>query len=156
MTLWSVQLRQEIDGPQCEELEFVPYGQILQNSGSERGAESCPDKRKTPHISHSQGQGDLPNCTRTERLLGGQKGSDVNLPISLFARIQSWLRGAHAHMGGPWDKPNMDPEPGKTRCLAKGNLEEINIPCKWFKLPQGRDSLSEFARMSIHMYPFSS
>ena len=49
------------------------------------GAEPCPDNRA--HISHSRGQGDLPDYTRTERLLGDQKGSDVNLLIALFTRI---------------------------------------------------------------------
>ena len=53
----------------------------------EGGAEPCPDKRQRPHISHSQGQEDLPNYTCTERLLGDQKRSDVNLPISLFTRL---------------------------------------------------------------------
>ena len=51
------------------------------------GAEPCPDKRQRPHISHSQGQEDLPNYTCTERLLGDQKRSDVNLPVSLFTRL---------------------------------------------------------------------
>ena len=32
--------RQEIDGPQAEQLDFVPCGQIFQNSKSERRAES--------------------------------------------------------------------------------------------------------------------
>ena len=77
----------DLDGPQAEQLEFVPCGQILQNidSRSERGAEPCPEKR--PHVSHSPGQGDLPDYTRAERLLGGQKGCDVNLSIGVFARV---------------------------------------------------------------------
>ena len=33
--LSALQLRQEIDGPQAEQLEFVPCGQILQNSRRE-------------------------------------------------------------------------------------------------------------------------
>ena len=37
----------------------------------------------------------------------------------------SWLRDAHAHMGGSWDIPNTDSEPGKARWSAKGNPEEM-------------------------------
>ena len=37
----------------------------------------------------------------------------------------SWLRDGRTHMGGPWDKPNTDSEPGKARWLAKGNAEEM-------------------------------
>ena len=36
-----------------------------------------------------------------------------------------WLRDAFAHMGGAWDIPNMDSEPGKSKWLAKGNLEKM-------------------------------
>ena len=70
--------RQEIDGPQAEQLDSVPCGQIFQNTKSERRAELCQDKRfKKSHIPHSQGQGDLPNYTCAERLLRGQKGGSV-------------------------------------------------------------------------------
>ena len=31
----------------------------------------------------------------------------------------------HTHVGGSWDKPNTDSEPGKSRWLAKGNPEEM-------------------------------
>ena len=48
-------------------------------------AEPCPDKRKRPRVSHSQGKRELSGYTWTESLLGGQKGgghhpivSDVN------------------------------------------------------------------------------
>ena len=40
----TVALRQEIDGLQAEQLEFVPCGPILQDE-DRRGAEPCPDKR---------------------------------------------------------------------------------------------------------------
>jgi hypothetical protein len=40
-----------------------------------------------PQISHSGSQGDLPDYTSAERLLGGQKWSDVSLLIGLFAGI---------------------------------------------------------------------
>ena len=88
-SLWTIVLRQKIDGPQAEQLKFVPCGQIFQDEDNSRRiigvAEPRPDKR--PHISHSRGQGDFPTYTCAERLLGGQKGSDVNLPIGLFAGI---------------------------------------------------------------------
>ena len=58
--------------------------------------------------SHSGSQGDLPNCTGTERLLQGQKGKgrhplvgDVNLLRSLFARIHLDLlavQGTHKNL----------------------------------------------------------
>ena len=66
-------VKQEMDGPQAEQPEFVPCGQIHPNSRSERGTEPCTDKRQRPRISHSRGQGDLPDYACTERLLGGQK-----------------------------------------------------------------------------------
>ena len=85
-----IYLRQEIDGPLAEQLEFVPCGQILQDEEKE---ELSPSQIRD-HISHSQGQGDLPDYTCIERLLEGQKGrgchtiaGDVNLPIDVFARI---------------------------------------------------------------------
>ena len=31
----------------------------------------------------------------------------------------------HAHLGGFWDKPNTESEPGKARGLVKGNLKEM-------------------------------
>ena len=82
-------MRQEVDGPQAKQLEFVPCGQILQDEDNSRREEklSLPLIKKTPHIPYSQSQGDLPDYTRAKRLLGGQKGSDVNLPIGLFSRI---------------------------------------------------------------------
>jgi len=43
--LTIVNLRQEIVGPQTEQLESVSCGQILQSSRVERGAEPCPDKK---------------------------------------------------------------------------------------------------------------
>ena len=82
-------------------------------------------------MSHSRGQGDLPDYTCAERLLECQKGmgrhhivGEVNLPIGLFARIQlGWEM--RAHTGGPWDIPNTNSEPGKARWLAKGKPEEM-------------------------------
>ena len=80
-------LRQEIDGPQAEQLEFVPCGQILQNSRREEKLRPAQVRGKRPHIPHSRRQGDLPDYTCAERLLKGQKGrgchpivGDVNLP----------------------------------------------------------------------------
>ena len=67
-----------------------PYGQILQDEEEE----GLSPAQGWAHISHSQGQGDLPDYTCTERLLEGQKGrgrhpivGDVKLPIGLFAGI---------------------------------------------------------------------
>ena len=64
--------RQETDGSRAKQPEFVPCGQIIQNSRCERGTGPCADKR--PHIPHSQSQGDPPDNTWAERLLGDQKG----------------------------------------------------------------------------------
>ena len=87
---------------------------------------------KRPHIPHSPSQGELPDYTHTERLLEGQKRRGAP-PHSKWCQPThrplrwnpSWLRDAHAHMGGPWNKPNTDSEPGKARWLAKGNPEEM-------------------------------
>ena len=68
-------------GPRLNSWSLSPVDRYSKIRG---GAEPYPDKR--PHISHSQGQGDLPYYTCTKKLLGGQKGSDVNLPIGLFIR----------------------------------------------------------------------
>ena len=91
---WAIIVRQEIDGPQSEQLEFVPCGQILQNGRREEKLSPVQIRDKRPHILHSRSQGDLPDYTHAEGLLGGQKGrgrhlivSDVNLPIGLFAGI---------------------------------------------------------------------
>ena len=75
--LFPLELRQETDGPQDEQLEFVPCGQIVQDEHNSRiigEAEPCPEKRQRPHIPHSRGQGDLPDCGFAEGLLRGQKG----------------------------------------------------------------------------------
>lgn len=46
------------------------------------------------------------------------------LPRSLISRIHlSYER--HALTGGSWDIPNMNFEPGKSKWVAKGNLEEM-------------------------------
>ena len=51
-------VRQEIDGLQAEQLEFVPCGQILQDedNGRRRIGEAgpCPDKRETTYFSFSR------------------------------------------------------------------------------------------------------
>ena len=41
----SFKLRQEIDGPQAEQIEFVPCVQKLHNSRIIEEAGPCPDKR---------------------------------------------------------------------------------------------------------------
>ena len=76
-------MRQETDMPQAE--QFLCNGQKLHKSGMMEEVGPYPDKR--PHIPTSQSQGDLPDYTCAERLLGGGKGrghhptvSDVNFP----------------------------------------------------------------------------
>lgn len=100
------------------------------NNGRNR-EELSPDwvkERRRLHISHSWGQGDLPNYTCTEKFLRGQRRQRVSLcPGSLIETLRSWtpswLKDAHAHQEGPWVRPNMDTEPKRARWLAKGNLE---------------------------------
>ena len=76
---------------QAEELQCVTYEQILQDEDNSRRlkgeAEPYLDKRQRPLTSHPWGQGDLPDYTCAERLLEGQKWSDVTLLLGLFARI---------------------------------------------------------------------
>ena len=122
-----------------------------QQEGGE--AEPCPHKRQRTHISHSQGQGDLPNYTGAERFLEGQKGrghhpivGDINLLIDLFAGIHlGW--DARTQIGRSWDKPNMDSEASKAKMTGQGKLGR-NAPYKWSKLPRAWFSLS------VHMYSF--
>ena len=93
------------------------------------GAEPCPGKR--PHVSHSQGQGDLSNLTCAEMLLRVKR--EVVTPHSKWCQPThrplhqntSWLRDVCGHRGGPRDKANMDSEPGKARKLATRSLEEM-------------------------------
>ena len=100
-------LRQEIDGPQAKQLQFVPCGQILQDEDNSRRiigeAEPCPDKRWRPHISCSRG-GDLSHCTWAEKLPGGQKGSDVNLLDSFLESILT-KRCMYTHREDPEKNP---------------------------------------------------
>ena len=77
----------------------------------------------------------------------------------------SWLRDAHAHMGGPWDISDMDSEPGKSKWWAKKNLEEMPHMCMGFLggLDSKEDACSvggecnsatlpESAHVSIYIY----
>ena len=50
------------------------------------------------------------------------KGGSAHRPLQ---QNPSWQRDVCAHKGGSWDKPNMGCEPGKSKWLAKGNLEEM-------------------------------
>lgn len=60
-------------GSQVEQLEFVPYGHILQDEGNSRRKEKLGTAQiKRPCISHSPGQGGFPEYTSRERLLGSQ------------------------------------------------------------------------------------
>ena len=93
------------------------------------GPAQIRDKR--PRIPYSWREGDLHDYTCGERLLGGHKGSGCHLTVSdktthrPFHQNPSWLKDAHAHMGGPQDIPNTDSEPGKAKWLAKENQEEM-------------------------------
>ena len=107
--------RQEIDGPQAGICPLWTDTSRWRGGG----AKFCPVKRQAPCISHSQGQGDLPDCTCIERLYGSQNVSDVSLPISLFTRIQN--------MGGPQEKPNTGSEPGKARWFVKETQKKCPI-----------------------------
>ena len=83
--LWRVDLRQEIDGPQAEQLESVPSRQILQDEDNSRREKLSPAQirdKETTYFSFSKSRrpSQLHMCK-------SQKGSDVNLPIDLFARI---------------------------------------------------------------------
>ena len=72
--------------PQCEQLEFIPCGQELQNINSKTNLErrlGLPIRDKRPCISHSQSQGAL----LTRKLLRSKKGSDAKLPVVLFPGI---------------------------------------------------------------------
>ena len=54
-------VRQEINGPQAEQLKFIPCGQILQNSRREEKLSPAQKRDKGPHSLHSRSQGDLPD-----------------------------------------------------------------------------------------------
>ena len=82
-------MRQEIDGPLvqtvgvCSLWRDTPKqiaGQLREEAGP------CPDRRDHVYFLFTE-SGDLFDYTCTERLLGDQKRSDVNLPISLFTRL---------------------------------------------------------------------
>ena len=79
----------------------------------------------------------------TESFLGDQTVSDVKgcYTHTHFWLNSSWLGDGCAYMGESWDIPNRDCEPGKSRWLAKGNLEEMphksnsnchEIATRWF------------------------
>ena len=72
-------LRQEIDGPQAKQLEFIPCGQKLHNS---RRLSPAQIRDERPRISHSQSQGGLP-----DHKLEVKRRMMSRLPIGLFARI---------------------------------------------------------------------
>ena len=70
-------LRQEAEGPQAEQPEFVSRGGAREELSP---AAQVGDKR--PHVPHSRSPGDLPDYTRAERLLGGQTGRGCHLVVS--------------------------------------------------------------------------
>ena len=72
-----------------------------------RGAYLPRYQIKRQHISHSQGQGDIPDYTCQECFLESQKGrgrhpivNDCNLTIGLFARLHLGQETG-THRGGP-------------------------------------------------------
>jgi len=69
--------KQEIDGPQAKQLEFIPCGQKLHNS---RRLSPAQIRDKRPCISHSQRQGDLP-----DHKFEVKRRMMSRLPIGLFA-----------------------------------------------------------------------
>jgi len=144
-------LRQEMDGPQAEQLEPVPCGQILWDKDNSRREKTLsPAQIRDNKTRYSS----LLRAKRPSRLHRHRKApqksegrehhptvSDVNLPIILFAGI---LLDQEMHtcerdlcascsvvsnFRQPWDKPKMDSEPGKARWLARGNLEEMPHEC---------------------------
>ena len=81
--------------------------------------------------------------------------SDVNYPGASLLEF-TWLRDAHAHKGGPPDKPNMDSEPGKVNWLVRGNLEETPYTYIYDWNCHKGAPLSQWTHVSIYMYSFSS
>ena len=70
-----VKLRQKVGGPQAGQPQFVNRYSKIAGAREELSPAQIRDKR--PHIPPSRSQGDLPNYTCAERLLGGQKGGGV-------------------------------------------------------------------------------
>ena len=88
-----MEVRQEIDAPQAEQLEFVPCGQVLQDEDNSRKEEKLSPAqirdKETTYFSFSRSR-------RTSRLHMHRKAKGsgrhstvgrVSLPIGLFARI---------------------------------------------------------------------
>ena len=71
--------------------------------------------------------GDLPNHICVEKAPCRPKGKQCQgtfYPDTLHYIQIPWRRDACIHMEGSWDIPNIDCEPGKSKWLAKGKLEE--------------------------------
>ena len=69
-------MRQETNGPQAEQLELSSVDRYSKIAGA-REEVSPTQIKDRDHISHSQGQGDLPDYTCAERLLRGQKRGGI-------------------------------------------------------------------------------
>ena len=140
-----VDVRQETDGPQTEQLEG-------------RGAESCPDERsKTTDSSSSKSRrpSQLYLCRRDPQSSKGRGHhltvSDISYPqaSSLEAILAKrcvqtrgrTLRYTNYGLRTRQSKMTGQKKPGK------------NAP---YKLPQGRNSFSVPAHVSMHAYSFSS
>ena len=151
-------LRQEIDGPQADEVELVSCGQTLQDEDNSRREKLGHAQRETSYSSFRRSR--TPSQLRMHRkaLQRSKLGyhpliDDVNIPIGLFTRIhfgeEMWC--VHTH----WDKPNMDSESGKAKWLAKRNWEKMPYN-KWFKLPWGHGTLSHSVCVCLFICTFSS
>lgn len=68
--------RDEQEFTRAAEGRWVP-GWAAKLAGARKELSPAQMREKIPHIAHSQGQGELPNYARTERLLGGQKSRGI-------------------------------------------------------------------------------
>ena len=115
---------------------ICPHGQILQDEGNSRRENKLSSMQitgKKPHLCHSWTQGDPPDCMWVERLPEGTREGPP--PHSRWCqsthRLLRWnpsrLRYVASHMGGSWDTPNTDSEPGKARCWTKETWKKCPI-----------------------------
>ena len=87
-------MRQEIDVPRAEQLEFVPCGQILQDENNSRSEEDLsPAQIETTYFSFLRSRRHSQQHMHRKAPKGPKKRGnhpmvdDVNLPIGLFTRI---------------------------------------------------------------------
>ena len=68
--------RDEQEFARAAEGRWVP-GWVAKLAGARKEPSPAQKREKTPQIAPSQGQGQLPNYARTERLLGGQESGGI-------------------------------------------------------------------------------